>query len=102
MRNMRVFVDGIDPFRVERTRSSNNALHRIALPEEKLCQIRPILPCNATDQRFFHKKIPSLWRKVAELCLDYIALSMSYWLLIVLWNCRLFLHGTSLRTRMSR
>ena len=94
MRNMRVFINGIDPSRIERTRSSNNAVHLIALPEEKLCQIRSILPGNAGDQRFFHKT--SLWvaLKVAELCLDYTALSIGCAGLTVSGIFWLVLHGT--------
>ena len=94
MRNMRVFINGIDPSRIERTRSSNNAVDLIALPEEKLCQIRSILPCNAADQRFFHETTPWLWRKVAELCPDYRALSTDCKVLIVSRTCWLFLHRT--------
>jgi hypothetical protein len=36
---MRVFINGIDPSRVERTRSSNNAVDLIAFSEEKLGEI---------------------------------------------------------------
>ena len=87
MRNMRVFINRIDPSRIERTRSSNNAVDLIALPEKKLCQIRSILPCNAADQRFFHKTTPWLLRKVAELCPDYTALSTDCMVLIVSRTC---------------
>src|SRR5262245_17993534 len=61
MRDMRVFVDGINPSRIERTRPSNNAVHLITLPEEKLREIRSILSCNATNQRLFHNHTPSSW-----------------------------------------
>ncbi len=79
MRNMRVFVDRIDPSRIERTRSSNNAIDLIALSEKKFGQLRSVLPCNATDQRFFYKHTPSLRRNNMDgLCLDYATLSTAH------------------------
>src|SRR3712207_3129503 len=47
---MRVVIDVIDAVRVEQARPAHDAVHLVALGEQKLGQIRAVLPGDAGDQ----------------------------------------------------
>ena len=49
--NMGVVVELIDPVGIEEARASDNAVHLVALSQQKPNEIGPILPRHASDQR---------------------------------------------------
>ena len=48
--NVRVLVQMINPVRIEHRGPALKPMNLIPLLQQKLCQIRPILPCNTGNQ----------------------------------------------------
>ena len=52
--HMRVLVEMVNAFGVERAGATDNPVHLVALGEKKLRQIRTVLPRDPRDERAFH------------------------------------------------
>src|SRR5918995_838921 len=59
LRNVRVFVKGIDTARIKRTRASDNAVHLVPFLKEEFRKVGPVLTGYPGKQRFFHEHL--LW-----------------------------------------
>jgi hypothetical protein len=57
-RLMGVNVDMVDARGAESARPSDNTVHFVSFTQQKLSQVRAILPCYASDQCFFHRSPP--------------------------------------------
>lgn len=55
---MGITVKVIDAIGIKRGGPANHAMHLIALVQQELRKIRPILSCNAGDKGFFQEKVP--------------------------------------------
>lgn len=51
--DMRILVDMVDPLGVEQRGAALDAMHLVALLEQKLGQVRSVLPGNPGDKRPF-------------------------------------------------
>ena len=56
--DVRVLIDMVDPPRVEQGRPPLDPMHLIALVQQKLCQIRPILPGDPGNKRASSHVLP--------------------------------------------
>src|SRR5439155_19583661 len=50
---VRVLVEVVDPTRRERARAADQAMDLVALGQEQLGEVRPVLACDPGDQRLF-------------------------------------------------
>src|SRR5687767_6456458 len=57
LRNVRVFVKGIDTASIKRTRASDNAVYLVPFLKEKFSKVGPVLTGYPGKQRFFHEHL---------------------------------------------